>query len=255
MACSVRATGIGATVVDDRLAVTSGVQSVLARGRGNRTAALAEAIRSAGAATTVDHLGGARVRRRAGVRVRASAQLRHPDAASDGRDGDHADGPDRRMADAREVRADRARHGICCGWPRCCCWRCSSSAPTRFPSALGLHGAGQFGATRVLGDLIVAAVFAAAALTPTDRIVTDRRGWIATDGRAVPGRTGRHRAARAGAARQARARRRASGVRPRPRGRPAADLRDRARSPDCCWPMPRWRRLAAAGSRCRPPGR
>ena len=32
----------------------------------------------------------------------------------------------------------------------------------------------------MLGDLIVAAVFAAAVLTPTDRIVTDRRGWIAT---------------------------------------------------------------------------
>jgi signal transduction histidine kinase len=48
------------------------------------------------------------------------------------------------------------------------------------PSTLGLHGAGQFGATRVLGDMIVAAVFAAAALSPTDRIVTDRRGCIPT---------------------------------------------------------------------------
>ena len=55
------------------------------------------------------------------------------------------------------------------------------------PSALGLHGAGQFGATRVLGDLMVAAVFAATALTPTDRIVTDRRGLDRHDRGPVPG--------------------------------------------------------------------
>jgi signal transduction histidine kinase len=42
------------------------------------------------------------------------------------------------------------------------------------PSALGLRVGGQFGGTRVLGDLLVAAVFAAAAFTPSDRIVTNR---------------------------------------------------------------------------------
>jgi signal transduction histidine kinase len=43
------------------------------------------------------------------------------------------------------------------------------------PSALGLHSSGQFGATRMLGDLLVAATFAASAFTPAERLATDRR--------------------------------------------------------------------------------
>jgi signal transduction histidine kinase len=47
------------------------------------------------------------------------------------------------------------------------------------PAAVDLHAGGQFGATRVMGDLLAAAAFAAAAFTPSDRIVSDRRGKVA----------------------------------------------------------------------------
>jgi signal transduction histidine kinase len=47
------------------------------------------------------------------------------------------------------------------------------------PSALGMHTSGQSAAARVLGDLVVAATFAAAALTSSERIVADRRGRVA----------------------------------------------------------------------------
>ncbi len=179
MAFSVRATGIGAIVVGDRLAVTSGVQSLLARGRGNRTAALAEAIRSAGATTRwiiLTVLASAGVLAFAFVHplsydiptLRATVETAITLMALTGAWLMRA-----RFAQTARVR-DLLRLAallLLAMFELCA---------NALPSALGLHGTGQFGATRVLGDLIVAAVFAAAALTPADRIVTDRRGWIAT---------------------------------------------------------------------------
>src|SRR5262249_40867511 len=48
------------------------------------------------------------------------------------------------------------------------------------PAALDMPGGTQLGATRVLGDLVVAGLFAAAAFTPVERNVGDRRGSLLT---------------------------------------------------------------------------
>lgn len=48
------------------------------------------------------------------------------------------------------------------------------------PAALNVRAGAQLGATRVLGDLVVAGLFAAAAFAPVERTVGDRRGSLLT---------------------------------------------------------------------------
>jgi signal transduction histidine kinase len=166
-------------VVDDRLAVTSGVQSLLARGRRNETASFAEAIRSSGAAPKWVFgavLGASGVLAFAFVHrvsydiptLRATIETAITLMALTGA----------WLMRARFAQTARVRDLV--RLAALLLLALFELCANALPSALGLHGSGQFGATRVLGDLIVAALFAVAALTSTDRIVTDRRGWLPT---------------------------------------------------------------------------
>lgn len=166
-------------MVDDRLAVTGGIEPLLTRGRGNRRTAFAGAIRSAGAAPRwiiAAVLASAAVLVFAFVHpvsyeiptLRATVETAITLMALTGA----------WLTRARFAHTARVRDLL--GLAALLLLALFEFCANALPSALGLHGTGQFGATRILGDLVVAVVFAAAALTPTDRIVTDRRGWIAT---------------------------------------------------------------------------